>query len=240
MSADAHRSRIQHFPFFSRSARYEVIDTHTDVFLVMEYVPGGELFDYIVEKGQVFQEHLVEICKMPRSHLNVLLVQLPESEARRFFQQLVSGIECCHLNDIVHRDLKPENLLLDSHNNIKIADFGFANIVRDGYIFSTSCGSKNYAAPEIIEGKMYSGPEVDIWSCGVILFALAYGRLPFDEESIPLLFKRIKSADYDLRPTISFEARSMISRLLVVNPLKRATIAEIRYVIGMLDSPNYT
>ena len=176
---------------------------------------------------------------MSRSHLHVLHLQLTESEARRFFQQLVSGIECCHLNNIVHRDLKPENLLLDSHNNIKIADFGFANIVRDGYLFSTSCGSKNYAAPEIIDGRIYSGPEVDIWSCGVILYALVYGRLPFDEESIPLLFKRIKLAEYTLRATISFEARSMISRLLVANPLKRATIKEIRYATATCDSINH-
>ena len=167
-----------------------------------------------------------------------LFSQLPESEARRFFQQLVSGIECCHLNNIVHRDLKPENLLLDSHSNIKIADFGLANTLRDGYLLGTSCGSPNYAAPEVIAGRLYAGPEVDVWSCGVILYALAYGSLPFDEESIPLLFKRIKSGKYSLRATISFEARSMIARLLVVNPLKRATIAEIRYVIGMCDLIN--
>ena len=103
-------------------------------------------------------------------------------------------------------------------------------------LLSTSCGSPNYAAPEVIAGRLYAGPEVDVWSCGVILYALAYGSLPFDEESIPLLFKRIKSGKYSLRATISFEARSMIARLLVVNPIKRATIAEIRYAIDALGS----
>ena len=168
-----------------------------------------------------------------------MTLQLPECEARRFFQQLVSGIECCHLNNIVHRDLKPENLLLDAHNNVKICDFGLANTLRDGYLLGTSCGSPNYAAPEVIAGRLYAGPEVDIWSCGVILYALAYGSLPFDEESIPLLFQRIKSGKYSLRATISHGARSMIARLLVVNPMKRAKMKEIRSVDQSCDSLDY-
>ena len=93
----------------------------------------------------------------------------------------------------MHRDLKPENLLLDEHNNIKIADFGLANWLEDGNFLDTSCGSPNYAAPEVISGRMYAGPEVDVWSCGVILYALLCGRLPFDDENIPALFRKIKS-----------------------------------------------
>lgn len=104
-----------------------------------------------------------------------------------------SGIEYCHKEGIVHRDLKPENILLDENNNIKIADFGLANFLEDGNFLDTSCGSPNYAAPEVISGRMYAGPEVDIWSCGVILYALLCGRLPFDDENIPALFRKIKS-----------------------------------------------
>ena len=98
---------------------------------------------------------------------------------------------------MVHRDLKPENLLLDENNNIKIADFGLANFLEDGCFLDTSCGSPNYAAPEVISGRMYAGPEVDIWSSGVILYALLCGRLPFDDENIPSLFRKIKSGDAD-------------------------------------------
>jgi len=104
-------------------------------------------------------------------------------------------VEYCHKHGVVHRDLKPENLLLDEDNNIKIADFGLANFLMDGNFLDTSCGSPNYAAPEVISGRMYAGPEVDIWSCGVILYALLCGRLPFDDENIPSLFRKIKSND---------------------------------------------
>jgi len=102
--------------------------------LVMQ---SGELFDYIVEKGR-----------------------LMEDEARHFFQQIVSGVEYCHRNMVVHRDLKPENILLDSKMHVKIADFGLSNVMRDGRFLKTSCGSPNYAAPEVISGKLYAGPEV--------------------------------------------------------------------------------
>lgn len=135
--------------------------------MVIEYA-GGELFDFLVSHGKV-----------------------PEDSARRFFQQIICAVEYCHRHKIVHRDLKPENLLLDSNLNVKIADFGLSNIMTDGNFLKTSCGSPNYAAPEVIGGKLYSGPEVDVWSCGVILFVLLCGKLPFDDEYIPNLFKKI-------------------------------------------------
>jgi len=184
---------------------YEVIDTPTDIFLVNEYVSGGELFDYIVSKGR-----------------------LSADEARNFFHQIVSGVEYCHFQKIVHRDLKPENLLLDAKLNIKIADFGLSNVMRDGDFLRTSCGSPNYAAPEVISGHLYAGPEVDVWSCGVILYALLCGSLPFDDESIPSLFKKIKSGMYSLPMHLSQLARNLIPRMLEVDPMKRITIPEIR------------
>ncbi|KAA8547955.1 hypothetical protein F0562_004384 [Nyssa sinensis] len=159
---------------------YEVIETPSDIYVVMEYVKAGELFDYIVEKGR-----------------------LQEDEARNFFQQIISGVEYCHRNMVVHRDLKPENLLLDSK-------------------FLTM------PAPEVISGKLYAGPEVDVWSCGVILYALLCGTLPFDDENIPNLFKKIKGGIYTLPSHLSPGARDLIPRMLVVDPMKRMTIPEIR------------
>ncbi|XP_057805129.1 SNF1-related protein kinase catalytic subunit alpha KIN10-like [Salvia miltiorrhiza] len=184
---------------------YEVIETPTDIYVIMEHVVKGELFDYIVERGR-----------------------LQEDEARNFFQQIIAGVEYCHRNMVVHRDLKPENLLLDGKGNVKIADFGLSNIMRDGHFLRTSCGSPNYAAPEVVSGKLYAGPEVDIWSCGVILYALLCGALPFDDENIPNLFKKIKSGVYTLPSHLSAGARDLIPRMLVVDPMKRITTREIR------------
>ncbi|XP_059303637.1 serine/threonine protein kinase OSK1-like [Lycium ferocissimum] len=184
---------------------YEVIETSTDIYVVMEYVKSGELFDYIVEKGR-----------------------LQEEEARHFFQQIIAGVEYCHRNRVVHRDLKPENLLLDARRNVKIADFGLSNIMRDGHFLKTSCGSPNYAAPEVVSGKLYAGPEVDVWSCGVILYALLCGTLPFDDENIPNLFKKIKGGLYTLPSHLSPLARDLIPRMLIVDPMKRISISDIR------------
>ena len=184
---------------------FEVINAPSDIFVITEYITGGELFDYIVEHGR-----------------------LSEDESRRFFQQMVSGVEYCHRHMVVHRDLKPENLLLDAHLNIKIADFGLSNIMQDGFFLKTSCGSPNYAAPEVISGKPYLGPEVDIWSCGVIIYALLCGALPFDDENIPNLFKKIKSGIYLLPNHLSDCSRDLISKMLVTNPLNRITMDGIR------------
>jgi len=184
---------------------YEVIYTPTDIYMVMEFVPGGELFDFIVSNGR-----------------------LTEPRARVMFQQLISGVEYCHQHMVVHRDLKPENLLLDADQQLRIADFGLSNVMKDGDFFKTSCGSPNYAAPEVISGKLYAGPEVDVWSCGVILYALLCGSLPFDDENIPNLFKKIKGGIFTLPGHMSDDIKDLISRMLVVDPLQRITIPEIR------------
>ena len=136
---------------------YEYIDTPSELYLVLEYIPGGELFDYITSKG-------------PR---------IPINEARLLFQQLISGVEYLHRHSVIHRDLKPENLMLDAKKNVKIVDFGLSNVTFDGEFLRSSCGSPNYAAPEVIKGNLYAGSEVDIWSCGIILYVLLCGQLPF-------------------------------------------------------------
>lgn len=196
---------------------YQVISTPTDIFMIMEYVSGGELFDYIVKNGKL-QEH----------------------EARRFFQQIISGVDYCHRHMIVHRDLKPENLLLDHNRHVKIADFGLSNMMLDGEFLRTSCGSPNYAAPEVISGKLYAGPEVDIWSCGVILYALLCGTLPFDDEHVPTLFRKIKSGIFAIPEYLNKNVISLLCQMLQVDPLKRATIEEIkRHEWFQRDLPNY-
>ncbi|CAN3372986.1 hypothetical protein DIURU_002876 [Diutina rugosa] len=182
---------------------YDVIKSKDEIIMVIEYA-GKELFDYIVQRGR-----------------------MPEDEARRFFQQIIAAVEYCHRHKIVHRDLKPENLLLDDKLNVKIADFGLSNIMTDGNFLKTSCGSPNYAAPEVISGKLYAGPEVDVWSSGVILYVMLCGRLPFDDEFIPALFKKISNGVYTLPNYLSPGAKHLLTRMLVVNPLNRITIHEI-------------
>ncbi|KAK4195630.1 kinase-like domain-containing protein [Triangularia verruculosa] len=195
---------------------YTVIKTPTEIIMVLEYA-GGELFDYIVQHGK-----------------------MREDEARRFFQQMLCAVEYCHRHKIVHRDLKPENLLLDESLNVKIADFGLSNIMTDGNFLKTSCGSPNYAAPEVIGGKLYAGPEVDVWSCGVILYVLLVGRLPFDDEHIPSLFAKIAKGSYMVPTWMSPGASTLIKKMLVVNPVQRATIEEIRQDPWFLkDLPAY-
>lgn len=185
---------------------YEIIETISDIFVVMEYVESGDLFDYIV-----------------------LHSRLHENEARHFFQQIIAGVEYCHKNKVVHRDLKPENLLLHAkRKSVKIADFGLSNFMRDGHLLETSCGSPNYAAPEVILRMTYTGPEVDIWSCGVILYAMLCGVLPFDDENISGLYQKITNGIYTLPSYLSSSVRDLITRILKVDPLHRITIPEIR------------
>ena len=172
--------------------------------MVLEYA-GSELFNYIVDHGK-----------------------MQEDKARQFLQQIVCAVEYCHRHKIVHRDLKPENLLLDDNLHVKIADFGLSNIMTDGNFLKTSCGSPNYAAPEVISGKLYAGPEVDVWSCGVILYVLLVGRLPFDDEYIPALFKKIANGSYHIPSSLSSGAVRLIKKMLQTSPVHRITVQEIR------------
>ncbi|KAI9100551.1 kinase-like domain-containing protein [Phlyctochytrium arcticum] len=183
---------------------YDVYETDKELFLILEHVEGGELFDYLVKKGR-----------------------LSEPEALGFFQQIMSGIDFCHRYLICHRDLKPENLLLDRDLNVKIADFGMASLQVTGKMLETSCGSPHYASPEIIKGIRYDGPTADIWSCGVILYALLTGNLPFDDENIRRLLSKVKSGMYFIPDHISASAKDLIKRMLVVDPSKRIQMQDI-------------
>jgi serine/threonine-protein kinase GIN4 len=177
---------------------YDVWETSKSLYLILEYVEGGELFDLLVERGP-----------------------LGEAEAVRYFRQIIMGASYCHALGICHRDLKPENLLLDHDLNVKLADFGMAALENNDRLLETSCGSPHYAAPEIVSGKHYHGFESDVWSCGVILFALLTGRLPFDDENIRNLLLKVQSGAFEMPTELSTEAQDLISRMLTVNPEKR-------------------
>lgn len=187
---------------------YDVWETNANLYMVLEYAEKGELFNLLVERGP-----------------------LPENEAITFFRQIIIGISYCHALGIVHRDLKPENLLLDHKFNIKIADFGMAALETEDKLLETSCGSPHYAAPEIVSGIPYHGFASDIWSCGVILYALLTGRLPFDEDdgNIRNLLLKVQSGQFEMpgNDEISGEAQDLIARLLVVDPTKRIKAREI-------------
>lgn len=184
---------------------YEIIEDESKLYLITEFACGGELFDYIVAQQRV-----------------------KEIEASKFFQQITDGIEYIHKLNIVHRDLKPENLLLDEKMNIKIVDFGLSNLYREGALLKTACGSPCYAAPEMIAGKKYKGLMVDIWSSGVILFALICGYLPFDDNDTQMLYKKIMKGEYSIPSFVSSQATDLIKRVLNTDPERRYTIEQIK------------
>eukprot|EP00929_Paragymnodinium_shiwhaense_P079133 TRINITY_DN41144_c0_g2_i3.p1 TRINITY_DN41144_c0_g2~~TRINITY_DN41144_c0_g2_i3.p1 ORF type:complete len:554 (-),score=95.47 TRINITY_DN41144_c0_g2_i3:6-1667(-) len=184
---------------------YEIIETPHALFLIMEYCSGGELFDHIVESGRV-----------------------PETRACRFFHQILSGVEQIHKINVVHRDLKPENLLLDENSSVKIVDFGLSNMYKDGELLKTACGSPCYASPEMIAGSRYVPSGCDIWSCGVIIFAVICGYLPFEDQNTNELYRKIVHAQYTAPNFISEQARDLIKRILQTDPEKRITLEQIK------------
>ncbi|XP_073000619.1 CBL-interacting serine/threonine-protein kinase 21 isoform X2 [Typha latifolia] len=183
---------------------YEVIATKTKIYIVMEYVSGGQLSDKL-------------------SYLQ----KLDEREARKYFQQLIDAVDYCHARGVYHRDLKPENLLLDNKGNLKVSDFGLSVLRKPGGLLSTACGSPSYVAPEVIVHKNYEGAAADLWSCGVILFELLAGYLPFDDRSLMNLYRKISRAEYTYPEWFTAPQRKLISRILDPFPIRRATIAEI-------------
>ncbi|XP_051959718.1 serine/threonine-protein kinase MARK2-like isoform X2 [Xyrauchen texanus] len=183
---------------------FEVIETEKTLYLVMEYASGGEVFDYLVAHGR-----------------------MKEKEARAKFRQIVSAVQYCHQKCIVHRDLKAENLLLDADMNIKIADFGFSNEFTLGNKLDTFCGSPPYAAPELFQGKKYDGPEVDVWSLGVILYTLVSGSLPFDGQNLKELRERVLRGKYRIPFYMSTDCENLLKKFLILNPTKRGSLEQI-------------
>ncbi|KAJ7504479.1 kinase-like domain-containing protein [Mycena galericulata] len=189
---------------------YDVWETSTELYLILEYVKGGELFEHLCKKGR-----------------------LPTEEALGYFQQIIAAIDYCHQFNIAHRDLKPENILLDEDFNVKIADFGMAAWQANGML-RTSCGSPHYAAPEIVSAKAYDGSAADIWSCGVILHALLAGRLPFDDEDLGVLLEKVKIGSFDMPDDIDPLAQDLIKKMLTANVQDRISMPEL------LAHPFYT
>uniref|UniRef100_A0A8C4QNX7 non-specific serine/threonine protein kinase n=1 Tax=Eptatretus burgeri TaxID=7764 RepID=A0A8C4QNX7_EPTBU len=183
---------------------YQVMETERMIYLVTEYASGGEIFDHLVAHGK-----------------------MSEHEARGKFRQIVAAVAFCHALHIVHRDLKAENLLLDSSLNIKIADFGFSNRFIPGQQLKTWCGSPPYAAPELFEGRAYEGPQVDIWSLGVVLYVLVCGALPFDGSTLQNLRARVLSGKFRIPYFMSTECEHLIRHMLVLEPSKRFTMNQI-------------
>ena len=154
--------------------------------------------------------------------------RLTEDQARVYFLQALQGLEYIHSKGYAHRDIKPENLLLDHEGKLKIADFGLSNSLKSGEFLKTQCGSPNYAAPEVISGEKYCGSEVDVWSLGVVLYALMARELPFDDPSIPLLFARIKSGEFKVQHHFSESLKDLVQRMLTVDPITRINIQQIK------------
>ncbi|XP_010252816.1 PREDICTED: CBL-interacting serine/threonine-protein kinase 9-like isoform X5 [Nelumbo nucifera] len=186
---------------------FEVMASKTKIYFVMEYVTGGELLTKVSKQGK-----------------------LREDEARKYFQQLISAVDYCHSKGVYHRDLKLENLLLDEDCNLKISDFGLSaspqQIREDGLLYTT-CGTPNYVAPEVIDDRGYDGAKADLWSCGVVLFVLMAGYLPFDEPSLSNLYNKICKADFTCPYWFSSEARMLINRILEPDPEKRISISHV-------------
>ncbi|KAF0922248.1 hypothetical protein E2562_029136 [Oryza meyeriana var. granulata] len=188
---------------------HEVLATRSKVYLVMELAPGGDL--------------LSRLASLPSR-------RLPENAARRVFLQLVSALIYCHARGVSHRDVKPQNVLLDADGNLKVSDFGLAALpdsLRDDGRLHTACGTPAFAAPEVLGRKAYDGAKADAWSCGVILFVLLAGHLPFDDSSIADMCRKAHRREYELPRWVSQPARRLVARLLDPNPATRLAVAEL-------------
>ncbi|XP_051561586.1 maternal embryonic leucine zipper kinase-like isoform X2 [Myxocyprinus asiaticus] len=185
---------------------YHVIETSSKIYMVLEYCPGGELFDYIIAKDR-----------------------LSEEEARVFFRQIISALAYVHSQGYAHRDLKPENLLIDEDHNLKLIDFGLCAKPKGGlgYELMTCCGSPAYAAPELIQGKAYIGSEADVWSIGVLLYALLCGFLPFDDDNCMVLYRKITRGKYSNPQWLSPASILLLNHMMQVDPKRRLTVKQL-------------
>lgn len=182
----------------------DVVKTTYHWYMMFEFVNGGQMLDYIISHGR-----------------------LKEKQARKFARQIASALDYCHRNSIVHRDLKIENILISKMGDIKIIDFGLSNLFSPRNQLKTFCGSLYFAAPELLQAKQYTGPEVDVWSFGIVLYVLVCGKVPFDDQSMPQLHAKIKKGHVDYPPWLSAECRNLIHRMLQTDPTQRLTLSEI-------------
>ncbi|KAF7986947.1 hypothetical protein HWV62_12763 [Athelia sp. TMB] len=199
---EAALSMLLHHPYIC-GMREMIIHQH-HYYMVFEYVNGGQMLDYIISHGR-----------------------LRERVARKFARQIGSALDYCHRNNVVHRDLKIENILISQTGNIKIIDFGLSNLYDPVSHLSTFCGSLYFAAPELLNAKVYTGPEVDVWSFGVVLYVLVCGKVPFDDQSMPALHAKIKRGLVEYPVWLSTECKHLLGRMLVTNPTARATLHEV-------------
>ncbi|KAH7100392.1 Pkinase-domain-containing protein [Auriculariales sp. MPI-PUGE-AT-0066] len=210
---EASLSMLLHHPYIC-GMRDFIVQPH-NYFMVMDYVNGGQLLDYIISHGR-----------------------LRERVARKFARQISSALEYCHRNNVVHRDLKIENILISANGNIKLIDFGLSNLYNPASSLSTFCGSLYFAAPELLNAKVYTGPEVDVWSFGVVLYVLVCGKVPFDDQSMPALHAKIKRGVVEYPVWLSADCKALLARILVTNPSLRATMHEVTHHPWMLRGFN--
>ncbi|KAH3682196.1 hypothetical protein WICPIJ_006817 [Wickerhamomyces pijperi] len=194
--------KVLYHPFICRL--FEVITMSNHYYMLFEYVSGGQMLDYIVSHGSLKERH-----------------------ARKFARGIGSALDYLHKNNIVHRDLKIENIMISKTGDIKIIDFGLSNMYSSDHLLKTYCGSLYFAAPELLSAHPYVGPEVDVWSFGVVLFVLVCGKVPFDDQSVPVLHEKIKKGKIEYPEFLSLEVLALLKRMLVVSPTKRAPLSEI-------------
>ncbi|KAK6457428.1 uncharacterized protein RJT20DRAFT_117703 [Scheffersomyces xylosifermentans] len=194
--------RLLFHPFICRL--YEMVPMTNHYYMLFEYVEGGQMLDYIVAHGSLKEKH-----------------------ARKFARGIASALDYCHKNNVVHRDLKIENIMINEKGDIKIIDFGLSNLYSPKTLLQTYCGSLYFAAPELLSAKPYTGPEVDVWSFGVVLYVLVCGKVPFDDQSVSVLHEKIKRGNVEYPNFLSRECVSLLSRMLVVDPAKRASLYEV-------------
>lgn len=194
--------RLLYHPFICRL--YEMVPMTNHYYMLFEYIEGGQMLDYIVAHGSLKERH-----------------------ARKFARGIASALDYCHRNNVVHRDLKIENIMINEKGDIKIIDFGLSNLYAPRNLLKTYCGSLYFAAPELLSAKPYIGPEVDVWSFGVVLYVLVCGKVPFDDQSVSILHEKIKKGNVEYPSFLSRECISLLSRMLVVDPTRRATLYEV-------------
>ncbi|KAI9507059.1 hypothetical protein F5148DRAFT_1276345 [Russula earlei] len=199
---EAALSQLLYHPYIC-GMREMIVHQH-HYYMVFEYINGGQMLDYIISHGR-----------------------LRERVARKFARQIGSALEYCHKNNVVHRDLKIENILISQTGNIKIIDFGLSNLYDPVAHLSTFCGSLYFAAPELLNAKVYTGPEVDVWSFGVVLYVLVCGKVPFDDQSMPALHAKIKRGLVEYPVWLSTECKHILSRMLVTNPQLRSSLPDL-------------